>query len=356
MKLSPILRRQTGKNHTLQSLLLALSFTSPLQTVYVQSIVAGFVQNVQFYIGIQKFRGWLAKQDGLILLTKQAQGFVRLSPFSLTQSKPDVSKQTYHELLLVRSLFLCLLHLNFDDITEIRKQKYYETRLIPDLTIVTEKRTLLIEIDRGKQPSKTLEAKIRELRTSNPDATIIYFTDAQKTYDYLTQSFERSKVQCIHLQSPTLAQDLLNLTAFEATVETDADYITGDLNDNLNLGVNPAPQASDQSSDSKINDKVHKTATTSKPKFQPIELTSPVTGKPIKTATIALAPNVFVFDSTLVKKMAEPWSEEYVQALKNLKSVYKENTLHNNQEDTLTDTLRLLEQEGYAEAEDDLDD
>jgi hypothetical protein len=124
---SAIFQPQTERHHLLQSLLISLSFTSPLKAVYVQSIVAGFVKNKQLYVSIQKFRGWLVKENGLILLSEKAQSFIRLCPFITSQSKLETSKQTYHDWLLTRTLFLCLLHLPFEEIVEIRKQKYYDT-------------------------------------------------------------------------------------------------------------------------------------------------------------------------------------------------------------------------------------
>jgi hypothetical protein len=350
---SPIFQPQTERHHLLQSLLIALSFTSPLQAVYVQSIIAGFIKDEQVYISIQKFRGWLVKRDGLILPSEKTESFLRLCPFTISQSKHEISKQTYHDLLLVRTLFLCLLHLPFEEILEIKKQKYYDTRFIPDITIITRNLTLLIEIDRGKQAFKTLESKIRGLQESNAKATLIYFTDSEKTYSYLTHNFERFKVQCIYLKSPTLAQDLLTLTATNSnhTNDTEANF-----NEYGNITeINPILDAG-QSFYSRIDDTTDATDAEIRTNFQPIEPVVPMLGE--RKTTIALAPNVLVYDDPmLVKKILEPLPDDFIDALHNLEAKHKHSNhnLQDNSKDILTDALRLLEQDGFARLDDDFD-
>lgn len=92
-----------------------------------------------------------------------------------------------------------------------------------------------------------------------------------------------------------------------------------------------------------------------KPKFQPVQLTNPITGKPIPKATIALAPNVFVFDPSLVSKMREPLPERVTTVLNNLKAQQSNNDLENSFEDTLSDAFRMLELDDLATSDDDFD-
>jgi hypothetical protein len=355
MKSPPIFTRQGGRNHVLQSLLIALSFTPQLNAVHIQSILAGVVKDANNYISVQKSRGWLLTQDGAILLSDKSQRLVRLSKFTLSRSKADISRQTYHDLLLVRTLFLCLAHLKFEDIIEIRKQKYYDNKFIPDLTIVTQTQTLLIEIDRGKQPFSTLESKVtglQQAQDSQQPFVIIYFTDSQKTYDYFSQNFDKFQVQCVYLPSTTLAQDILSLSA---TIHPNAevDFVAEDIN--LNPEPDPSsyypPKDDTQTFNSQTNQRAHGKATSTEARFQPIQLTNPITGQPVKKATIQLAPNVFVFDASLLKQAREPWSEEYTAALKNLKFQYLNTNPSNDYQNILTDTLRMLEVNGLVQTE-----
>jgi hypothetical protein len=360
MTFSPIFQRQPDRQHLLQSLLITLSFSPQLEAVHIQNIVAGFVQDAQNYVSTQKSRGWLLEQDGVIMPSDKSLRFVRLNKFISSQSKAELSKQTYHDLLLLRTLFLCLLHLNFEDIIEIKKQKYYQLQLIPDLTIVTQNLTLLIEVDRGKQPFSTLEAKIRRLQAiqaGKPAFSVIYFTDSEKTYTYLTQNFKQSTVQCIYLPSPTLAQDLLNLSSavskdHPGTVDAEMNFDTG----NVHLNGSVARERLGQSFSSRINHFTHQGDANTKVKFQPVELTSPITGKPVKKATTALAPNVFVYDTTLLQQMQEPLPDEFVSQLSKLQAQSTNGNLENIFEDTLTDSLNLLKQDGLAQDNSDLQD
>jgi hypothetical protein len=270
MTSTPLFQKQQDHKHILQALLIALSFTSPLQPRYIQSIVNGFVHNSQFYVSNQKIRGWLNKQDRVMYLSEKATEMVQSCPFERIVNKKEVAKFIDHETLLVRSLFLCLLHLNFADIKQIRKQKYYESRYIPDLTIITKTSTLFIEVDTGNQPVQTLESKIRGFQAHSQEATLIYFTDSDKTYSYFAQS---PGVQFIYLSSTTLSQDIEKLTAINPHI----------------AAINSPPSPSFVSTD------VEEPAD-----FFP--------HPPHRKAIYKLADNVFVFDKSLVKETDNPSS------------------------------------------------
>jgi hypothetical protein len=202
---------QTDRRHILESFLIALSFASPFEPKDAQSVVSGFVHNEQFYVSNQKVRGWLYKQNGLLFLSEKAKQLVKSRPFEIVVNKKEVNRLIQHEVLVVRSLFLCLLHLNFTDIKQIKKQKYYENLYIPDLTIITKTNTLFIEVDTGNQPIKTLEAKISGFQASKRgEATLIYFTNSDKNYSHFTCN---PNVQFVYLPSSTLLQDMQNLIA-----------------------------------------------------------------------------------------------------------------------------------------------
>lgn len=153
---------------------------------------------------------------------------------------------------------------------QIRKQKYYEARFIPDLTIDTTTDTIFIEVDTGKQPVKTLESKIRGLQRANSQATLIYFTNSDKNYSHFCQNCD---VQFIYFDSPTLAQDILQL------------FSTNQASTSLSAVQNQNPTSS-PSLEPSFNTLE---STTSSPFFHP-------TSK----ASIKLAPNVFVHDPTLL--------------------------------------------------------
>jgi hypothetical protein len=347
---SPIFQTQIDRQHLLQSLLIALSFTSPLKGVYIQAIVAGFVKDAQDYVSNQKTRGWLIKQDGVMLLSEKAQTFVRLCQFNIVQSKSDTSKQTYHDLLLVRALFLCLLHLELEDILEIRKQKHYEPRFIPDLTIIAKNQTLLIEVETGRQSLAIVEAKIKGLLAGNPDSQkfiLIYFTDSPDTYSYFTETARQYNVHFINLQSHTLAQDLLGLNTASTRTGTEFDFET-DSGENLN--VNTAAGSAKYSSPSHTSQTAGADS-----KFQPIELTNPITGQPVKKATNPLAPNVFVYDPNLAAIMQQPLPEAVKDTIKYLETANLPAS-EAEFERTITEALLLMEFEETATDEEDFDE
>lgn len=205
----PLFQKQNNRRQVLQSLLIALSFTNSLESKHIKSAVDGFVHNARFYVSNQKTRGYLKKQGDLLVLTPKAKRLVQSLPIELISNKRGGSKQISHETALIRSLFLCLLHLNFKDIKQIKKQKR-DSPYIPDLTIITETDNIFIEIDTGSQPIKTLQSKIKGFKAVVKEGTLIYFTNSAKTFDHFSQTLD---VQFIYLQSPTLSQDIQKLAA-----------------------------------------------------------------------------------------------------------------------------------------------
>ena len=204
-----LFQKQDNRRQVLESLLIALSFTSPLEPKHIKSIFSGFVYNKRFYISDQKKRRYLKKKDDLLSLTTKAKRRIHSHPIELIANRSGGDKKIGHEVALVRSLFLILLHLDFRDIKQIKKQKRNHSPYTPDLTIITESDTLLIEVDTGSQPIKTLETKIKGYQAVDKVTTLIYFTNSARTYSHFTQN---QSVQFIHLQSPTLSEDLQKLT------------------------------------------------------------------------------------------------------------------------------------------------
>jgi hypothetical protein len=274
MNSSLLFHKQSDQRHLLQSLLIALNFTSALESKYAQNAVKGFVYNKHFYINNQQIRGWLKKQGDLLYLSEKAKRLVQESDIDLITNKTGGDIKISHEALLVRSLFLCLLHLDFSDIVQIKKQKYYEGRYIPDLTIITRTDTIFIEVDTGKQPLKTLESKIRGLQVTNSEATLIYFTSSDKHYSHFSQN---RAVQFIYLDSPTLAEDILQL------------FSTNRINNTINSTQYLSPKGLSEPNSNSTSHSTTTSNTTANPFFYP-------TSK----ATFKLAHNVFVYDKTLV--------------------------------------------------------
>lgn len=82
-----LFQKQSDQRHLLKSLLIALSFTSPLEPKYAQNAVSGFVYNKHFYINNQGIRGWLKKQNDLLYLTEKAKRLVQASDIDLIANK-----------------------------------------------------------------------------------------------------------------------------------------------------------------------------------------------------------------------------------------------------------------------------
>ncbi len=215
MSSNSIFSRQNNPTQILESLLIALSFTPALESRHIKSIIKGFVFNERFYINNQKQRGYLRSQqeNELLVLTPKAKRRAHSHLIELTAStKGGVGGQLEHEVLLSRSLFLCLLHLRLADIRQIKKQKRSDNNFVHDLTIRTQSQTLYLEVDRGNQPASTLEAKINSFKFSQAQGQLIYFTDSSKTY---SQFIFNPDATFIYLPSPTLQQDLLALSCKE---------------------------------------------------------------------------------------------------------------------------------------------
>jgi hypothetical protein len=210
--LSNLFTKQNNPSQILESLLIALSFTSPLESRHIKSIIKGFVFNERFYINNQKQRGYLKSQaeNEKLILTPKAKRRAHSHLIELTaNTKGGIGGQLEHEVLLSRSLFLCLLHLRLADIRQIKKQKRSDNNFIHDLTIRTQNQTLCLEVDRGNQPASTLEAKINSFKFSQPEGQLIYFTDSSKTY---SQFAFNPNATFIYLHSSTLQQDLLAIS------------------------------------------------------------------------------------------------------------------------------------------------
>lgn len=210
MSLTYLFEKQPDRNHLLESFLIALSFTTQLESKYVKSIIQGFVHLERIYISNLKIRGWLREQNELLTLAPKAKRLVQLVSFEINANKKP-SKQTMHEILLVRSLFIILLHLNFKQIRQIKKQKLEENGYIPDLIVTTQNHILYIEVDTGSEPISTIETKINDVCNLKPQVTLIYFTKQKSTYNHFAHKL--SNVQFIYLLSPTISQDILKLTS-----------------------------------------------------------------------------------------------------------------------------------------------
>jgi hypothetical protein len=216
-----IFKLQTDHSHILQSFLMALNFTGDLEIRYVKSIVSGFVQSEVFYVSNQKVRGYLEQKGHYLSLSTKAKILIQSMPVKLVVSRSGGDIKTEHEVLLVRTLFLCLLHLSFGEIKAIRKQKRIENSLlVPDLTLVTQNCTLYLEVDTGKQPFKTVQAKIEAYKAIRKAGSVIYFSNSHDTSLHLLQ---HPLVQVIHLHSQIISQDIEKLTyrgSLEVSSET----------------------------------------------------------------------------------------------------------------------------------------
>lgn len=191
--------------------LTALSFTSNLESKDIQSILKGYTSTPRFYISSIHRRGYLKKnEEGVWYLTSKAKRRIGSMPFAMDSGR-QTSGQRFHEILLIRSLFLCLLHLDDTKIEVIYRQRRNQNNQIPDITIVTETKTLYIEVDTGKQTVKTLQNKIKKYEllnnNHNSQVTVIYFTNSPNTFN----EFQNSNLNFVFLKSPNLTQDLLSI-------------------------------------------------------------------------------------------------------------------------------------------------
>jgi hypothetical protein len=198
------------KEHILESLLITLSLTCPLDSRHVKSIIHGFVSNERFYVSNQKSRGWLQKRDYLLTLTTQARERINSTRLNILSNRVRGDTKLRHEILLARTLFTCLMHLDFKDIRQIKKQKQIRySDYIPDLTFITNMGTFFVEADTGTERVQRLEAKIQGFQEQNITDTLIFFTASDTNYNYFKQ---QNRVQFIHLHSPTLSWDVQKLT------------------------------------------------------------------------------------------------------------------------------------------------
>lgn len=200
---------QQNPPQLLNSLLIALSFSAPLESRDVQEVIEGYTANTRFYLSNLKKSGYLKNRDGLLHLSAKARKRTEAAPFEMIFNRRGGIKLRNHEILLVRTLFLCLQHLDHQHIEFIRKEKPDDGGLIPDLRIVTQTNNLYIEIDTGTQPLKVIENKLRKYQiTGREEKTVIYFTNSKKHFDYFKQN---SYAHFIFLRSPTLTGDILKL-------------------------------------------------------------------------------------------------------------------------------------------------
>lgn len=203
---------QSPKNNSLllNSLLTALSFTPPLDSREFQAIIKGYTPNTRFYLSSLKRRGYVNDKNGLLYLSNKANRLVASLPFATVANSRGGIKLRNHNLLLIRTLFLCLQHLEHQQIELIEREKPKDKALIPDLTITTETDTLYIEIDTGSEAVKMIERKIRSyhLLSGEREGTVIYFTNFLNTFNHFK---DNSYSQFILLKSPTLTQDILKL-------------------------------------------------------------------------------------------------------------------------------------------------
>jgi hypothetical protein len=210
-------QKQTNFFHTIQSILIALSFTTSLENRDLRDIVRGLVTNDSLYISNLKIREYLQQKERYLSLTTKARHVVSKIPVEMIRNKTGGDTKIHHEIQLARTLFACLLHLNFQEIWHIKKQKAGEGQYFHDLTIAANNYTLLLEVDTGTQPIKTLEAKIQGFQEANNQETLIYFTSSIDTYNRCKN--KHSGVQFAYLQSPTLSEDILQLTVQESKRE-----------------------------------------------------------------------------------------------------------------------------------------
>jgi hypothetical protein len=205
-----VFAKQSSYGHLLQSALIALSFTTALESRDIRLVVTGLVRQDFLYVSNLKTRGWLRPKERYLLLTNKAQHLVKKAPVDLIRNKTGGDTKLHHEIQLTRALFACLVHLNLENVLQIKKQKGNNSPYFHDLTIVGNNYTLQVEVDTGSQPIKTLEAKIQGFQEANGQDTLIYFTSSKDTYAHYQDN--PHQVQFVYLQSSTLSQDIVQLT------------------------------------------------------------------------------------------------------------------------------------------------
>lgn len=202
-----LFQRQTNRNQTIKALLTSLYLSIPLTIREVTQIVKGFVVYHKQYVSQLKARGYLKLKDQRLHLTRRAHQLVQSQPFELVWNKRKGMIQYNHQLQLVKTLFICLLHLNLPQISQILKEKFNGS-VAPDLCIKTESVNFLIEVDTGSQRAQTIQPKLNYYKNFTSSDCVIYFTNSSTIANRFTS---HPTVHFVNLQSQNYIQYLLQL-------------------------------------------------------------------------------------------------------------------------------------------------
>lgn len=215
----PIFAKQSKYSQLLNSLLITLHLTRAFKPKSVRSIIHGCTTNSYAYLEKLRQRGYLRTKNELMYLTAKAKGIVTGQQFAIISQRKNGSKQKFHELMLARSLFLCLLNLDHRTIELIKKQKQHESGLIPDALITTRNRDIFLEIDTGSEGIQTINNKIEAYQMHGKEKTVIYFTNLSKNFNHFRH---HPTTHFLYLQSSTILEDILTLPIKKQQLNTES--------------------------------------------------------------------------------------------------------------------------------------
>lgn len=199
-----LFQKQDSANQLLDSTLVSMSMTKNLQSRDMKNILWGLSSNTRSYVSSLKKRRYVEiKEDNLHLTAKSRKLIVRL-PFNIFAKAR--SEEEKRELLLARIVLVCLYHLNHEQIEVIQTHELSQTGSQPDLSIVKDDVTIVIEIIMQGETIPAVQSKISAYNLEQTKYIPLFFTDSKSIYNYF-QFYPSTNFY--HLKSPTLIQDLL---------------------------------------------------------------------------------------------------------------------------------------------------
>lgn len=215
---------KTNARPTIDAFLLTLYFSKALTSREIYPILNTEVKNPTYFLGKALFDGYLIKDDSNYKLTKKGLNKAINLSYNLEHNQKKGTTNSDHTNQLLKSLFVLLKHLEIDNIQSIRKEKKLNNAIQPDLTIQTNSKTLLIEIDTGTQGLQVIKSKINRYKAimNEEDDFLIFFTKSKKTYNEYKEN--------------QTAKFILILP--EANISAQFLALNMELNNNLNISKN----------------------------------------------------------------------------------------------------------------------
>jgi hypothetical protein len=169
----------------IEAFLVALYFSKPLTSREIYYILKGQVPTPSSFLGKAVFNDYLIKDGYTYKLSKKGHLKARSYNYSLEFHKNKGTSSSQHSNQIIKTLFLFLLHTEEKELIGIRKEKTAGYSIQPDLTLLTKKCNLLIEIDTGTQNTTTVRSKVFRYRAMKDDDNdiVVFCTHSKHTYE-----------------------------------------------------------------------------------------------------------------------------------------------------------------------------